>query len=187
MLTLPPARLSYVKSFGVVAGLSLSVLGLVCQQFVLGRWPVLFHIAALIMVGAALYYPNALYRPYLLYNLLAKSLTHYCSIAVSGVCFYCIFATVGRRKAKFDLERPEAGKGWWATRKPYPHETYGSQFSLPLMGNRQDLLGWTLEFCSWGLKSKNFWVYCLLPFLALLFLLSEGKDTEVPSDLYTLF
>jgi hypothetical protein len=187
MLTLPPARLSYVKSFGLAVGLSLSLLGLICRQLGIEPGFIFFAISSLVVTIVALRYPNIFYRPYRQYNSLARSVTHYCSIAVSGLCFFFILATVGREKAKIDLERPVRGALSWVARKPSPRDAYSSPFSLPLVGSGHDFLGWTMEFCSWGFKSKNFWVYGLLPFLGLLFLLDEGREVEFPADLYTLF
>jgi hypothetical protein len=187
MLTLPAARVSYVKSFGLMTGLCLSLFGLFCHQFAFERWFIPWQIGSLVVVGFGLYYPCVFSRPYRLYNLLARCVAHYCSIAVSGLCFFFILATVKQKESKINLRRPEVSAVLWATRKPYPRAAYWSQFSLPLMGNGQDFFGWIVEFVSWGFKSRKYWVYCLLPFLGLLFLLDEGKDIEIPSDVYTLF
>lgn len=188
MMTLPasPNRLWQLSFWLVVSSCIGLILAALLWIVVSLPWAGLGLIAGLLLGGAGLLRPRKLSIPYKFWNGLAKKFAHFGQVWVAGVCFYTVFAAVGRTGASLSLARPGSGtKSLWTPRETQAPSTYIYSQKKMFKGSTQR--GWVSSFGSWAAESRNLWAVCLLPFLLLLKALDTEQESEFPSDIYTLY
>ncbi|MGE0821930.1 MAG: hypothetical protein AB7G75_05145 [Candidatus Binatia bacterium] len=185
MLTLPAPRPAYLKSFWLVTSLSLMVAGILFLpvRFPWGLGGCALGAGTLVWIGMR--WPVVASKPYRVYNLVAGRVARMGSFAVMGVCFYLVVVALGRQGATLQLSHPGAMQSSWVPRLPLAREAYHSQFSHLMTHTSQT--GWITELCLWAFRPGNRWACWVLPFVVLLWLFDDGREHEVPADIYTLF
>jgi hypothetical protein len=123
--------------------------------------------------------------PYLAWNRLAREFSKLARLWVLGICFYAVLVVVGRVGSSLGLRRPKSSSSLWTPRKSLTPEAYHSEHTMPAGGSVAS--GWIASYLSWTVLSRNYWACCFLPFLILLSALEHEHESNVPTDLYTLF
>jgi len=191
MLMLPPARHSFLRSFGtVVFGLGGLLLNLILLTIwlTLGIWNIVVGVVSLTLLLVVLFQPWILYVPYREWNKLVVRVAGLCRTYVLGTNFFLFFTLVGsgpQSKAAMQLHSPRNARSNWTPKTAIPIETYSSQGPMALRRNGND--GPLQELLTWAVNSRNWWVCCLLPCLMLLSFLDTDQDTDLPVGIYTLF
>jgi hypothetical protein len=102
---------------------------------------------------------------------------------VLGICFYFIFAVVGRMGSSLKLDS-NGFQSHWVSRGTLAPTGYSSPHAAARR-DRQE--GWIRQFRSWATDSGNLWACCLIPFFAILSAFKAEEDKSAPSGIYTLF
>ena len=185
MVTLPPPSAPVLKSFW----LSITILGGFIAGGILSLWESLWGVTGvgfcLVVAVGGLRVPWIMYGSYKVWVELVSRFASGARFVLMGICFYFILFAVGRTGSSLNLERPPSYQTLWVSRRTTAPSAYGSQsgFSDESFFSR----GWVGNFFHWAFRSGNLWACGLLPFLYLLSLLETGKDSSVPSDIYTLY
>jgi hypothetical protein len=107
------------------------------------------------------------------------------SRVVIAVCFFVILVAVGRAGSRMRLAVGGGASTSWASRTSLARETYRTLFAEAFSG-RADA-GWIANYWRWATQTGNFWAVSLLPFLAVLKLLTGEEEKAVQANIYTLF
>jgi hypothetical protein len=106
--------------------------------------------------------------------------------AVSGaVLAICYFVVVVAATAGAQQSAVTEGRSSWVSRRSLPSDAYGALFAAA----RADAAsgGWVWNYVRWATRTHNLWATSLLPFLAVLKLLSEDEPEAPHANIYTLF
>lgn len=135
---------------------------------------------------AGLSRPAIVRKPYEVWNGLAGSFIRFARLWVAGTCFHIIFVAVGWTGTALSLKRPGGDtKSFWMPRDTLAPSAYVYEHKTTAKGSTQR--GWVHAFVSWGVRSRNLWACCLLPFLILLRALETEEKSSFPSNIYTLY
>ncbi len=104
---------------------------------------------------------------------------------VMAVCFFVILVAVGRAGSRMRLAVSDGAFTSWASRTSLARDAYRTLFAAASSG-RADA-GWIANYWRWATQTGNFWAVSLLPFLAVLKLLTGEEEQAVQADIYTLF
>lgn len=104
------------------------------------------------------------------------------SSAVTGICFFIIFAAVGRVGSRLQIGGRTATN--WESRKTLSGDAYGFLFAI--RNGTVTETGWMGNYIRWAVRSGNMWSISLLPFLSFLRLLSNEQKSAA-TNIYTLF
>ena len=188
MVTLPssPGR-AWVRAFwltvSVCGGVSVGGLAALVGS---PRWA----IGGVALTGLALLVgrvcPGAMSATYALWNALALSYARVARLGLKVVCFYVLFAAVGRTGSALALARPTPAESLWIPRATLAPSTYGYQYDAQAQGEPKGG-GWTRDYIAWALDSGNAWAIILLPFVAMLSALEDEDQWTFPTSVYTLF
>ena len=104
------------------------------------------------------------------------------SAAVLAICYAVIVVVAKATARKQEVTNPRSS---WVPRRSLPTDAYHALFS----GARADVAsaGWGGNYIRWANRTDNLWATSLLPFLAILKLLSEDEPQAPHADIYTLF
>jgi len=150
------------------------------------RWIALGGVLTLVLAFPGLLRPQIVSIPYLAWNKLAREFARCSRILVMGICYYVIFAAVGRAGSKLMLSRPLSSRSLWIPLEALSPAAYVNQYSV--IKDNSPGEGWISTYLLWAVRSGNLWACCLLPFLLLLSALESDQNTsEFPTSTYTLF
>jgi hypothetical protein len=188
MISLPsPPRLAFLKSFWLVMSLSGGLLvGALASLLVSPRWLAVGGAVAPGLAVFGLLRPQVAATPYRAWNKMARAFGRYARGWLLLVCFYVVFLGVGRAGSPLRLTRPMASTSLWV---PWEiHVTAAQASERGVTVERGPPRGWVVAFLVWATRTRNWWAYCLVPFLALLSALdAEREESAFPAGIYTLF
>jgi hypothetical protein len=122
----------------------------------------------------------------MLYRVWVRASRLYAKIARRVLLMLChgVISVVALTGTSLVLARPAAGHSLWQAREALPTAVYGSQFdaSAPGWAGRP----WR-ALIDWAIRSRNVWLVCLVPFLALVAMLDTEERGRYPDGIYTLF
>jgi hypothetical protein len=104
------------------------------------------------------------------------------SSVVTGICFFIIFAAVGRAGSRLQIDGRTTTN--WESRKTLPGDAYGFLFAV--RNGTAAESGWMNNYLRWAVRSGNMWSISLLPFLSVLRLLNSEQKSAA-TNIYTLF
>jgi hypothetical protein len=142
-------------------------------------------LSTLAAAAAGMLWPHTLSFLYRAWNRLARQFSKLARLWVLGTTYYLVIVAVGRAGSFLRLHRPEASASLWMPRKALAPNAYGRQHATPTSSS--PFSSWIASYLSWTVQTRNYWASCLLPFLVLLWALEPEQETNVPTDLYTLF
>jgi hypothetical protein len=104
------------------------------------------------------------------------------SAAVLAIC-YSVVVVAAKAGAREDAVADPRSS--WVPRRSLPIDAYPALFD----GARADAAsaGWIGNYIRWAKRTHNLWAISLLPFLAILKLLSEDEPQASHANIYTLF
>jgi hypothetical protein len=104
------------------------------------------------------------------------------SAAVLAIC-YAVVVVAAKARARGDAVTDPRSS--WVPRRSLPVDAYHALFA----GARADAAsaGWIGNYIRWAKRTHNLWATSLLPFLAILRLLSEDEPQASHENIYTLF
>jgi hypothetical protein len=176
-LSLPPERRVALRSFGLVASIGLAA----AVARVAGRRvpepAVSVDFAATFGLVAWLV-PQWFARPYRAWErFIVRPFTRAARWAVLKSCYSILFAAAGAAGSRLTPRRPAGATAWT------PHSAAGGTRAPEPVPTG----GWVRTYCRWAVSSGNAWAVALLPFLALLQVLSIEEWQSVQANIYTLF
>jgi hypothetical protein len=186
IILLSPPRRAWLMSFWLALSLGSGLLiGLVVALFISPRW---FGLGVLLMPVLAfpgLLWPQAIARPYRVWNSLARTFGRVAHLWLMGICFYIVLVAVGRQGSSLCLARPTSTTSLWVRRETLALGAYVSQYSAATATAPGK--GWMATFLAWAAQSGNIWAWSLLPFFILLAALRTNQKQSNFPDIYTLF
>lgn len=188
MITLlSPPRRAWLMSFWLAISLCSGLLiGLLSALLISPPWFGIGVMLALVLACPGLLWPQAIARPYAVWNRRARYFGRAAHLWLMGICFYIIFVAVGRTGSSLRLAHPPPTTSLWVPRGTLAPSAYGSQHGASDGASLQK--GWIATFLSWAVRSGNFWALSLLPFFILLSALQiDQKKSNFPANIYTLF
>jgi uncharacterized membrane protein len=168
-------------SVALLGALSLALLGLV-----LGSSGLLLAavVAGVLSAAISATAPSLAWRAYSAWNRrLAYPVSRLARHIITLICFYVTFTAVGRTGSRLPLAPHRSGTAW-AERTTQPADSYRSTFNgrVPAVSG-----GWMIDYIRWARQTGNTWSITLLPFLAVLRLLPDERESTAPENIYTLF
>jgi hypothetical protein len=113
---------------------------------------------------------------------LVRPYTAWAGQVVMRLCYFIIFAAVGRAGSRLPLAQGHAGGSGWSDRQSLPASAY--RVPGPGFSNR---LEWIRGYLAWSFRSGNAWSAALLPFITVLWMCSGGQEEKPEANIYTLF
>lgn len=102
-------------------------------------------------------------------------------LVVTRLCYFIVFAAVGRAGSRFPQAVSHPNAGFWIKRDlPDPR-------SVPGFVGASSGIGWVRNYLTWSFQSGNAWAATLLPFLMILRACSRPQADAAVFDIYTLF
>jgi hypothetical protein len=188
MITLlSPPRRAWLISFWLVMSLGSGLLiGLLLALLMSPRWFGFGVMLALVLALPGLLWPQAIARPYMAWNRLARYFASAASLRLMRICYYIVFVAVGRTGSSLSLAHPPSTTSLWIPRGTLAPSAYVSQHGVATKASPEQ--GWVAAFLSWAAQSGNVWALSLLPFFILLVALrTDQKKSSFPANIYTLF
>ena len=104
------------------------------------------------------------------------------SAAVLAICYSVVVLAAKAGVQQSAVTDPDSS---WVSRRPLPSDAYAALFA----GVRADAASgrWVVNYVRWATRTHNLWATSLLPFLAILKLLSEDEPDAAHANIYTLF
>ena len=104
------------------------------------------------------------------------------STAVLAICYSVVVVAAKAGARQGAVTDPQSS---WVSRRSLPSDAYHALFD----GARADAAsgGWVRNYIRWATRTRNLWATSLLPFLAILKLLSEDEPQASRANIYTLF
>jgi len=121
---------------------------------------------------------------YRVWNKLAREISRFARKVILRICFHVIFVAAGFAGSSMRIDRLTPKQSLWANRETLSSNSYFGQHRV---GPKRSPTNWLSSVFSWSRQSGDLLPFCLLPFLWLLRALEPKQETEVPSDIYTLF
>lgn len=156
--------------------------------FIAPRWFGLGVALTPLLAVPGLLWPQAIARPYTVWNRLAHYFGRAARLWLMGICYYLIIilVAVGRAGSSLRVARPTPTASLWVPRGTLGPSAYVSQHGAATAASPQK--GWIGTFLSWASESGNVWALSLLPFFILLAALQiDEKKSSFPAKIYTLF
>lgn len=157
--------------------------------FVLALWTshILPAVAVAVIAGltafVALVREDLVWRVYRAWN--RRLVRPFASAGSAAVLAICYSVVVVAAKAKGQGVAVTDPRSSWVPRRSQPIDAYPALFA----GGRADTAsgGWVGNYIRWARRTHNLWATSLLPFLAILRLLSEDEPQASHANIYTLF
>ena len=121
-----------------------------------------------------------------LYRLWGRASRLYAKITRTALLVIChaVITVAGLAGTSLTLRRPSPDASLWHRRETLAPQAYASQFDM--VGRNWTGRPWR-ALVDWALRSGNWWVLFLLPFLILLATLDTDEQGRYPAGIYTLF
>lgn len=173
-----------VRAFWLTVSSLLTLPWLVLAFSTYHRWPMVVGVAAAGLAAfVALVREDLVWRVYRAWNRrLVRPIASAGSAAVLRICYsVVVLAAKARARQGAVTDRHSS----WVSRRSLPVDAYSALFA----GARADAAsgGWVRDYIRWAKRTHNLWATSLLPFLALLKVLSEDKPQVSHENVYTLF
>jgi hypothetical protein len=174
-----------VRAFWLTLSSLLALPWLVAAFWTHQAWPVVVGAAAAALTGLVVVVREdvtwAVYRAW--NRRLVRPFASAGSTAVLAICYSVVVlaAKAGTRHGTV-TERQQS----WVSQRTLPSDAYRALFA----GAGADAAsgGWVSNYIRWATRTRNLWATSLLPFLAILKLLSEGDEPQGShANIYTLF
>lgn len=184
MINLPyHPRRAWLRSYGLVTalggGLMLSAMALLLRS---PAWTLLGAGCAVAGAVIALGAPQRLFLPYRVWNKLAREYAKLARAILLRVCYFVVFAAVGRAGSTLPLAGPASARSAWTQRPGAGESSVGNR---SVVASEEE---WVGRLIHWARTSGHAWSISLLPFLVLLSVLRSDQDADgSPSEIYTLF
>lgn len=131
-------------------------------------------------------FPQIPIIPYQFFNKLVRCLVRYTNEGILIVCFVVVYIAGGKKSSFFLSGRPVESGSLWVPWQPDPSGVYDNDNGISLTEFRQR--GWFYTLVLWIIKSGNWWMFCLLPYIVLLNYYRRTKVTIPTSEnIYTLY
>ena len=147
-------------------------------------WPLIVGAIAAGLAGlVALIREDLVWRIYRAWNRrLVRPFALAASRAVLAICYSVVVVAA---KAGTQQSAITEGYSSWVSRSSLPSDAYRALFAAA----RADAAsgGWVWNYMRWATRTHNLWATSLLPFLALLKLLSQDEPEAPHANIYTLF
>ncbi len=186
MLMLPrrPTR-SMLRAFALVGGLLLGAL--LAGTALLARLPAPVAWgapAACATAYAGWSRPYAFTRVYGWWNRAAAKTRRLTRAALAGICFL-VFTVVGFTGGRLRWKSLEAGGSGWFARKASGAADLSSPADVPLPTAASN--SWLAALTSWARETGAFWIWTIVPLLALLRSIEPDQELDVGHTSYTLY
>jgi hypothetical protein len=187
MITLPaPPRRAHLRAFcfalcallGSVAIVILRLLG-ISHAFAVSA------VAAIALTCLGFLATESIWPVYAIWNKAAQLAGRLVRLALTAICFFIVFAAVGRLGARFDGAHSTTAKSSWVRRRTRAAKLHSA--AVVQQSDDSGQKGWMSAYMAWAIGTGNLWAVVLLPFLSLLALVAEDQDEAVPVHVYTLF
>ncbi len=182
-----PANCFQLKSFWLVMSLIIGLIGgyFLNIHFSIG-WFLLGIIIGFAFALPGLIRPQIATIPYRAFNKLVRGLIRFTNECFLLVCFFVIYIAGGKNGTCFKMARPNESKSLWVSICPDSTGVYDRNNGTSLMEFTHR--SWFYPLVRWIIKSGNWWMCCLLPYMILLSIFKKEKVTTTPSDnVYTLY
>ena len=182
-----PANIFQLKGFWLVISLTI---GLLIGYFLNILFsPIWFASSIFITFGIAmpgLIRPRIATMPYRAFNKLVRILTHCVKEWILIVCFFVVYTAGGKNGSFKQLDRPRESESLWVPR--YQDSSGIHDTNNVVVVPKSTHGSWFFTFVRWAIKSGNWWMFCLLPYMILLSIFKKEKVTTTLSDnIYTLY
>jgi hypothetical protein len=178
------ARRVLVRAFWLTSSTTFVLPWCVLALWTRQTWPLIVGAVAAGLAGlVALIREDLAWRIYGAWN--RRLVRPFASIASRAVLAICYSVVVLAAKAGAQQSAVTDPHSSWISRRSLPGDAYDALF----VGARADAAsrGWVRNYMRWATRTHNLWATSLLPFLAILKLLSEDEPETSHANIYTLF
>ncbi len=182
-----PASEYQLKSFWLVMSLGI---GLVAGSlFSLFLSSGLFLLGIFVALGLALpgfIRPQIATIPYRAFNKVVRVSAGYANEWILAVCYFVISIAGGKDGSFLHLGRLAEPSSLWMPIKEDSSRVYSMKdgATISIFSKKY----WFFSFLKWAIKSGNWWMCSLIPFMILIAIFKkETITTAVPSNIYTLY
>jgi hypothetical protein len=176
-------RQAVLKSFWLIFALSFGTgFGVILAALKSPLWLGAGLLIGLIVAALGLVRPQAVRRPYRIWNAAGRRYAAGARFVLNGICFYLVILATG---ATLKLGRQPTSQSLWEPRAAMPRSSYFDQHNAAICNGASQSRG--PAFLSWALSSGNWWALALVPTLMLLTLLDPDEKAGESPNLYTLY
>ena len=187
MIILPtPPRRAWLISFWLTLTIGSGLLmGIFFLLFLSPSWAFLAIIGIFATAPIGFVRQRVVSSVYRFWNRLAFHVCRFAELILTAICFFFIFAAVGLIGSKLQITRPTVHRSQWRPRKTLPARGYVHQYES--LSEKPLGAWWIRNYLSWARHTGNLWAVPLLPFLILLRMVGQDRNTKFVSNIYTLF
>ena len=182
-----PANIFQLKGFWLVMSL---IIGLLIGYFLNILFsPIWFVSSIFITFGIAvpgLIRPRVATMPYRAFNKLVRGFIRFTNECILLVCFFTIYIAGGKNSSFIKLVRPHESESLWVPRYQDSSGIHGTNNVVVMTKSTHS--SWLFTFVRWAIKSGNWWMFCLLPYMILIAVFKKEKlQTTISENIYTLY
>jgi hypothetical protein len=173
-----------VRAFWLTSSTMLTLPWCVLAIWISQPWPLIVGAVAASLAGlTALIREDLAWRIYRAWN--RRLVRPFASAGSRAVLAICYSVVVLAAKAGAQQGAVTDRHSSWVSRRSLPGDAYDALFA----GVRADAAsgGWVGNYMRWATRTPNLWATSLLPFLAILKLLSDDEPEASHANIYTLF
>ena len=122
---------------------------------------------------------------YRLWNRLAQRFARIAQAYVLVVCYVLVVLPASRAGSRMRLDSGSATTSAWQPRSTLPAEAYASMYAGVEQTPRTR--GWLSDLLRWSTYRGEWWIWAIVPFMALLRALSSSRTEAAPESVYTLY
>ncbi len=124
--------------------------------------------------------------PYQTFNKFVRILTRCANESILLVCFIVVYIAGGKNGSYIKLDRPRESESLWVPRCQDSSGIYGTNNVVVITESTHS--SWFFTFVRWAIKSGNWWMCCLLPYMILIAVFKKEKlQTTISENIYTLY
>lgn len=167
------------------------IIGLIGGYFLNIHFSIGWFLLCIILIGfgfavPGLIWPQIATIPYQAFNKLVRGLIRFTNESLLLVCFFVIYIAGGKKSSFFKMARPNESQSLWVSRCSDSSGVYDMDSGASLMEFPHR--SWFYPLVRWIIKSGNWWMYCLLPYMILLnYFKKEKVSAPVSENIYTLY
>jgi hypothetical protein len=173
-----------VRAFWLTSSTVLTLPWCVLAFWTRQTWPLIVGAVVAGLAGLiAIIREDLTWRIYRAWN--RRLVRPFASAGCRVVLAICYSVVVLAAKAEAQKSAVADSHSSWISRRSLPSDAYDALFA----GARGDAAsgGWVRNYMRWATRTPNLWATSLLPFLAILKLLSEDEPDASHANIYTLF
>jgi hypothetical protein len=182
-----PANIYQLKSFWLVMSLVIGLLiGCFLNILFSPIWFALGMFIAFCIAMPGLIRPRIATIPYRAFNILVRIFIRYANEWILLVCFFVVYTAGGKKGSFKKLDRPHESESLWIPRYQDSSGIYGTNNVVVITESTHS--SWFFTFVRWAIKSGNWWMFCLLPYMILIAVFKKEKlQTTISENIYTLY